>query len=39
MEFNAEKYHVIKFGKSAKRPDWDYKLGATVYRNLIRRKI
>ena len=20
--------HVIKFGKSAKRPDWDYKLGS-----------
>ncbi len=27
MEFNAEKCHAIKFGKSAMRPDWEYKLG------------
>ncbi len=26
MEFNAEKCHVIKFGKSGMRPDWEYKL-------------
>ncbi len=26
MEFNAEKCHVMKFGKSAMRPDWEYKL-------------
>ena len=23
MDFNAEKCHVIKFGRSVKRPDWD----------------
>ncbi len=28
MEFSAEKCHVIKFGKSVKRPDWDYQLGS-----------
>ena len=28
MEFNAEKCHVMKFGKSAMRPDWDYQLGS-----------
>ncbi len=27
MEFNAEKCHVVKFGKSVKRPDWDDQLG------------
>ena len=27
MEFNAEKCHVMKFGKSAMRPDYDYHLG------------
>ncbi len=26
MEFNAEKCHVMKFGKSEMRPDWEYKL-------------
>ncbi len=26
-EFNAEKCHIIKFGKSEMRPDWEYKLG------------
>lgn len=26
MKLNAEKYHVIKFGKHAKKLDWDYKL-------------
>ncbi len=26
MEFNAEKCHVIKFGKSEMRPDWEYEL-------------
>ena len=25
-KFNAEKSHIIKLGKSAKNPDWDYKL-------------
>ncbi len=27
MEFNVEKCHVMKFGKSGMRPDWKYKLG------------
>ncbi len=27
MEFNAEKYHVIKFGMSGIRSDWKYNLG------------
>ncbi len=27
MEFNAEKCHAMKFGKSGMRPDWEYKLG------------
>ncbi len=27
MEFNAEKCHVVKFGKSGMRPDWKYKIG------------
>ncbi len=27
MEFNAEKCHVIKFGKIGMKPDWEYKLG------------
>ncbi len=27
MEVNAEKWHVIRFGKSEMRPDWEYKLG------------
>ncbi len=26
MEFNADKCHVIKFGKSGMRPDWEDKL-------------
>ena len=30
MEFDAEKCHVMKFGKSAKRPDWDYLLGSNT---------
>ena len=30
MEFNAEKCHVMKFGKSAKRPHWDYLLGSNT---------
>ena len=30
MEFNAEKCHVMKFGKSAKMPDWDYLLGSNT---------
>ena len=30
MEFNAEKCHVMKFGKSAKRPDWEYLLGSNT---------
>ncbi len=30
MEFTAEKCHVIKFGKSAMRPDWDYQLGSNT---------
>ena len=27
MEFSAEKCHVMKFGKSGKRPNWEYTLG------------
>ena len=27
MEFNADKCHVIKFGRSEKRPQWNYTLG------------
>lgn len=27
MKFNVDKCHVIKFGKSDKRLDWEYKLG------------
>ncbi len=27
MELIADKCHVIKFGKSGMRPDWEYKLG------------
>ncbi len=27
MEFNADKCHVMKFGKSEIGPDWEYKLG------------
>ncbi len=27
MEFDAAKCHVMKFGKSGLRPDWEYKLG------------
>ncbi len=27
MEFNAEKCHVVKFGKSGIRPDWEYRFG------------
>ncbi len=27
MYFNVEKYHVIKFGKSGMRPDWEIILG------------
>ncbi len=27
MEFNAEKCHVIKFGKSGMTPDLEYELG------------
>ena len=30
MDFNAEKCHVMKFRKSAKRPDWDYLLGSNT---------
>ncbi len=26
-EFNAEKGHVLKFGRSGMRPDWEYELG------------
>ncbi len=26
MEFNAEKCHVMKFGKSGMRSDWEYEL-------------
>ncbi len=26
MEFNAEKCHIIKFGKSRMRPDWEFAL-------------
>ena len=27
MEFNEDKCHVVRFGKSSKRPVWQYKLG------------
>ena len=27
MEFNVDKCHVVRFGKSKKRPVWQYKLG------------
>ena len=30
MEFNADKCHVMKFGESAKRPEWNYTLGNTI---------
>ena len=30
MEFNVNKCHVIKFGKSEKRPQWNYTLGNVV---------
>ena len=30
MEFNVDKCHVIKFGKSKNRPDWEYTLGNTT---------
>ena len=30
MEFNVDKCHVIKFGKSEKRPVWNYTLGNDV---------
>ncbi len=39
MEFNAEKCHVMKFGKSVMRPDWEYKLGNDSLKSLKKKKI
>ncbi len=30
MEFNAKKCHVLKMGKSERRPEWIYKMGEEV---------
>ena len=30
MDFNAGKCHVMKFGKSVNRPDWEYKIGNEI---------
>ena len=30
VEFNADKCHVINFGKSDKRPSYEYKLGSKI---------
>ena len=38
MEFNADKCHVMKFGKSGKRPEWNYTLGETTLENSEKEK-
>ncbi len=30
MEFNAKKCHVLRMGKSEKRPEWTYKMGDEI---------
>jgi len=33
MEFNVDKCHITEFGKSGRRPHWEYKLGANCLQN------
>ncbi len=36
MEFNAKKCHVLRMGKSGKRPEWTYNMGDEIIKGSVR---
>ncbi len=38
MKFNTGKSHIIKFGKSDKRPIWEYKLGNKMLKESVKER-